>query len=121
MAELLVEFFRYYSWRFDLLRHVVSMRTRRVVTKLDKTETHAWFHSDHLRYCTYNLNTPLFNVADRTVRTFFSIEDPFETHYDVAHVVKGPQMAYLRKEFLVSPSNNLCIALHFYNEVSASL
>lgn len=56
MAELLVEFFRYYSWRFDLLRHVVSMRTRRVVTKLDKTETHAWFHSDHLRYCTYNLN-----------------------------------------------------------------
>jgi len=98
LAELLVEFFRYYSWRFDLLRHVVSIRTRRVVTKLDKTETHAWFHSDHL-----------------------SIEDPFETHYDVAHVVKGPQMAYLRKEFLVSPSINLCIALHCYNEVSASL
>ena len=34
----------------------------------------------------------------------FSIEDPFETHYDVAHVIKGSQMAYLRKEFLVSPS-----------------
>lgn len=63
MAELLVEFFRYYSWRFDLLRHVVSVRTRRIVTKLDKTETHAWFHSDHLRYYMYNLNS----VGDRTV------------------------------------------------------
>jgi hypothetical protein len=31
-----------------------------------------------------------------------SIEDPFETWYDVAHVVKGPQMSYIRKEFLVS-------------------
>jgi len=67
------------------------------------------------------VQSELFHVADRTVRTFFSIEDPFETHYDVAHVVKGPQMAYLRKEFLVSPSINLSIALHCYNEVSASL
>ena len=31
-----------------------------------------------------------------------SIEDPFETHYDVAHVIKSAQMAYLRKELLVS-------------------
>jgi len=44
-----LEFFRYYCWRFDLLRDVVSMRTRRVVTKLEKTETYAWFHSDNLR------------------------------------------------------------------------
>ena len=32
----------------------------------------------------------------------FSIEDPFETHYDVAHVIKAAQMNYLRKELLVS-------------------
>lgn len=29
-----------------------------------------------------------------------SIEDPFETWYDVAHVIKSQQMAYIRKEFL---------------------
>lgn len=146
MAELLVEFFRYYSWRFDLLRHVVSMRTRRVVTKLDKTETHAWFHSDHLRYyyC-YTCNvkyahyyyscchvcpdigwpTLLYVPSLLLLLLFlfyfllllFSIEDPFETHYDVAHVIKGPQMAYLRKEFLVSPSFHLSIYLHIYLSV----
>lgn len=33
---------------------------------------------------------------------FYSIEDPFETHYDVAHVIKSAQMAYFRKELLVS-------------------
>lgn len=31
---------------------------------------------------------------------FRSIEDPFETWYDVAHVIKSQQMAYIRKEFL---------------------
>lgn len=30
------------------------------------------------------------------------IEDPFETHYDVAHVIKNAQMTYFRKELLVS-------------------
>jgi hypothetical protein len=33
--------------------------------------------------------------------TPFSIEDPFETWYDIAHVIKGPQMSHIRKEFLV--------------------
>jgi hypothetical protein len=32
----------------------------------------------------------------------FSIEDPFETHYDVAHVIKSAQMIHIRKEFLVN-------------------
>jgi hypothetical protein len=31
----------------------------------------------------------------------FSVEDPFETWYDVAHVLKGSQMMHVRKEFLV--------------------
>jgi hypothetical protein len=34
--------------------------------------------------------------------TLASIEDPFESWYDVAHVIKGTQMSYMRKEFLVS-------------------
>jgi hypothetical protein len=34
-----------------------------------------------------------------------SIEDPFESWYDVAHVIKGAQMSYMRKEFLVIPSS----------------
>ena len=40
----------------------------------------------------------------------YSIEDPFEIWYDVAHVVKAPQMAYLRKEFLVSVSDESAMA-----------
>jgi hypothetical protein len=42
--------------------------------------------------------------------TLASIEDPFESWYDVAHVIKGTQMSYMRKEFLVSlpPSLACC-------------
>ena len=29
-----------------------------------------------------------------------AIEDPFETYYDVAHVIKQTQMKYIHKEFL---------------------
>ncbi len=38
----------------------------------------------------------------------YSIEDPFETWYDVAHVIKSTQMAYIRKEFLVSSVTVKC-------------
>jgi hypothetical protein len=41
------------------------------------------------------------NRSSRFALCMFRIEDPFETHYDVAHVIKGAQMAYLRKELLV--------------------
>jgi len=33
-----------------------------------------------------------------------SIEDPFESSYDVAHVIKAAQMLHIRKEFLVIES-----------------
>ena len=49
-----------------------------------------------------NLQLPLF-------LTHFSIEDPFETHYDVAHVIKSAQMVYFRKELLVSSLYSLRI------------
>lgn len=29
----------------------------------------------------------------------YGIEDPFETHYDVAHVLKDSRYQYIRKEF----------------------
>ena len=79
MAGLLVEFFRYYAWTFDFRHDVVSIRHSGKLSKLDKAEQHGWLQSDIL-----------------------SIEDPFETHYDVAHVIKSAQMVYLRKEMLVS-------------------
>jgi hypothetical protein len=47
--------------------------------KIDKCEHAAWSHTDVL-----------------------GIEDPFETWYDVAHVIKATQMAHIRKEFIVS-------------------
>ena len=85
-AQLLVEFFHYYTWKFDHRTHVVSIRhtgTEQVggssefINKLDKAESDAWNPHDRL-----------------------SIEDPFETWYDVAHVIKAQQMAYIRKELL---------------------
>ncbi len=53
-AELLVEFFRYFVWRFDSRKHVVSVRSNgggvdRVVSKLDKAEADAWSQHDRLR------------------------------------------------------------------------
>ena len=50
------------------------------------------FHiSFHLLY-SYSSSSSSFHV--------FSIEDPFETWYDVAHVIKPFQMTFIRKEFL---------------------
>lgn len=106
VAQLLLEYFRYFAWLFDTRHEVVSIRktvqpqshnnnnnngyaanafnsnsgnatNSNNMTKLDKYEESAWFHSDVL-----------------------SIEDPFEIGYDVAHVIKATQMSYMRKEFL---------------------
>lgn len=40
--------------------------------------------------------------------SFCSVEDPFETWYDVAHVIKSVQMERTRAEFAVS-ANFSCI------------
>ncbi|KAJ1420787.1 hypothetical protein B484DRAFT_127925 [Ochromonadaceae sp. CCMP2298] len=76
LGQLLLSFFRYYAWNFDFKRDVVSVR-QGAVGKVSKAEQDAWLTSDTL-----------------------SVEDPFETHYDVAHVVKAAQMAYMRRELL---------------------
>eukprot|EP01039_Chlorochromonas_danica_P000473 gene473-512_t len=87
LAQLLVEYFRYYAWKFDFRHHVVSIRNpNQHVQKIDKCEQAAWPHSDIL-----------------------SIEDPFEIWYDVAHVIKVPQMAHIRKEFV--RAHTLCCRL----------
>ena len=77
VAELLTEFFRYYGWLFDYRHNVVSLQNGAAVLKAKKAEADGWPQHERL-----------------------SIEDPFETWYDVAHVIKPPQMAYIRKEFL---------------------
>jgi DNA polymerase sigma len=77
IAELLAEFFRYYAWLFDYRHFVVSLQNGAAVLKAKKAEADGWPQHERL-----------------------SIEDPFETWYDVAHVIKPPQMAYIRKEFL---------------------
>jgi terminal uridylyltransferase len=76
-AELLAGFFQYFAWEFDYRRSIVSIQAVEPIDKLTKAETDCWNQHDRI-----------------------SIEDPFETWYDVAHVVKSAQMFYIRKEFL---------------------
>lgn len=54
---------------------VTIRRPFRDILKVDKYEEVAWLHGDS-----------------------WAIEDPFETSYDVGHVLRAAQMAYLRRE-----------------------
>lgn len=89
-ALLLIKFFQYFAWNFDYLNDVVSIRSAEAFpgqthsqpsskrpTKIEKAEWDGWIQHDRL-----------------------SIEDPFETWYDVAHVIKKTPMKYMKKEFL---------------------
>ena len=49
VAELLIEFFRFFAWHFDFRHQVVSVRQSSVLSKLDKAEQHGWLQSDVLR------------------------------------------------------------------------
>lgn len=85
---MLLEYFRYFAWSFDYRHSVVSLRRHgMVIEKAEKYERAAWLHTDNL-----------------------SIEDPFETWYDVAHVIKPTQMTYIRKEYLVRVGDVTCSA-----------
>jgi terminal uridylyltransferase len=80
LGELLMEFFRYFAYDFDYRRDIVSIRHLHgdgAATKLSKMESSCWGSHERL-----------------------SVEDPFETWYDVAHVLKSTQMTYIRAEFL---------------------
>ena len=60
MAQLLVEFFRFFAWQFDFRHSVVSVRqphrrnnnesaSSSGLSKLDKAEHFGWLQSDILR------------------------------------------------------------------------
>jgi DNA polymerase sigma len=83
LAIMLASFFRYYAFEFDYKRHVVSMNStikRGMVEREIKAETHAW----------------------KVYSTGLAIEDPFETFYDIAHVVKGGNFHRLRNELALA-------------------
>lgn len=90
LSFLLLEYFRYYSWNFDFKNKVVSIRNvvsyynkspgnviNNTINKSDKCERNSWFFNDIL-----------------------AIEDPFETWYDVAHVIRPNPMKKIHSEFL---------------------
>jgi len=77
LGELLAGFFRHFAWDYDFRADVVSPRTACALPKANKAELDCWAPGPHL-----------------------AIEDPFETHYDVAHVLKYPKHQKIRKEFM---------------------
>lgn len=83
VAVLLASFFRYYAFEFDFKKHVVSLHStasQGLVEREVKAEIDCW-------------------------KVYFqglAIEDPFETFYDVAHVVKGSNFHRLRQEFALA-------------------
>jgi len=85
VAILLASFFRYYAYEFDYKKYVVSLHstaTHGLVERENKAENDCWkVHFQGL-----------------------AIEDPFETFYDVAHVVKGGNFHQLRNEFALAYS-----------------
>jgi DNA polymerase sigma len=76
-GELLVAFFRRFALEFDCRQHVVSLLAGGARLKEHKAEVDCWPQSSRL-----------------------SIEDPFETWYDVAHVLKWSRYKHVRLEFL---------------------
>lgn len=85
-GELFAEYVRYMAWECDYAKHVISVRHGMPMLKTDKAEADCW---------------PMHNRL--------SVEDPFETWYDVAHVLKNTQMDYLRKEFVVCDCASLYV------------
>lgn len=85
LAILLTSFFRYYAYEFDYKRFVVSLHStasRGLVEREVKAELDGWRH---------------YSAA-------LTIEDPFETFYDVAHVLRGGYYHRIRREFAVAYS-----------------
>jgi len=85
LAILLASFFRYYAYEFDYKRFVVSLHStenRGLVEREVKAELDGW----------------------RNYSAALTIEDPFETFYDVAHVLRGGYYHRIRREFAVAYS-----------------
>ena len=76
VGELLAGFFRYFGYEFDYAADAVSIKSDGPVSKLIKAEEDCW-----------------------PTHTRLSIEDPFESWYDVAHPVKLSRHEWIRKCF----------------------
>jgi len=91
LGILLASFFRYYAFEFDYKRNVVSLHSNSVhgvVEREVKAELDGW----------------------RNYSAALTIEDPFETFYDVAHVLRGGYYHRIRREFAVAYSKIADIA-----------
>lgn len=85
LGILLASFFRYYAYEFDYKRYVVSLHStlaHGLVEREIKAELDGW----------------------RNYSAALTIEDPFETFYDVAHVLRGGYYHRIRREFAVAYS-----------------
>ncbi|GAX18285.1 terminal uridylyltransferase [Fistulifera solaris] len=85
LGILLASFFRYFAYEFNYKRHVVSLHSTAslgVVEREVKAEFDGW----------------------RNYSAALTIEDPFETFYDVAHVLRGGYYHRIRREFAVAYS-----------------
>jgi len=83
LALILASFFRFYAYEFDFKKHVVSLNatmTKGPIEREGKCESDGW---------------RLFG------ETLF-VEDPFESFYDVAHVLKASTFRTIRKEFALA-------------------
>lgn len=92
LGILLASFFRYYAYEFDYKRHVVSLHSTAShghVEREVKAELDGW----------------------RNYSAALTIEDPFETFYDVAHVLRGGYYHRIRREFAVAYSKIADIAM----------
>merc|ERR1712228_977539 len=80
----MASFLRYYAYEFDFKTKVVSLFPE-TIAKEQKAEHEGW----------------------RPVSPLLAVEDPFETFYDVAHVLKYGTFQKIRKEF-VSAYSKIC-------------
>ncbi|KAI5070927.1 hypothetical protein GOP47_0013178 [Adiantum capillus-veneris] len=94
LADLVTSFFDYWAFRHDYTRTVISIRTGKFLTKLEKEWTRRIGNERHL----------------------ICIEDPFEVSHDLGRVVDKHSIRVLRDEFqraarIMRQDANPCIAL----------
>jgi DNA polymerase sigma len=84
VGRILASFFYYYAYEFDYKKDVVSLQSHRhgIVERGAKGENDGW----------------------KTFGQSLCIEDPFETFYDVAHVLKPSSFQRVKREFALAYS-----------------
>ena len=82
IGRILAAFYHYYAFEFDYKKHIVTLQSHRhgTIEREAKGENDSW------------------KVYSQTL----CIEDPFETFYDVAHVLKPATFSRMRREFALA-------------------